>query len=264
MKKYILVARNMTIEIFTYRLNFAMWRARVVLNLLTTYFLWSSLIPSGRQFFGYSSSMMLTYILGSYFVSSFVLSTRSFGMGQDIIQGDLSNFLIRPLNYFGYWFAKDIGDKLMNIIFTICEFTIIVLILKPPFFLQQDPSLIFFSITAIFFGILIYFLFNILLASIGFWSQEVWAPRFIFAVLINFLAGNLFPLDILPKPIFVVFQALPFSYLIYFPVKVYLGKLGQQSILLGLSISITWIFILLFLVNFVWRKGLRDYAAYGK
>src|SRR5258708_3215319 len=100
MQKYILVAKNIIIEIFAFRLNFVLWRIRVVLSLLTTYFLWVSLFSSGRNLFGYSSTFMLTYILGAYFVSSLVLSTRSFGMGQDIIQGDLLNFLIRPLNYF--------------------------------------------------------------------------------------------------------------------------------------------------------------------
>lgn len=264
MEKYILVAKNMIIEIFMYRLNFSLWRIRVVLSLLTIYFLWNSLFSPGQTLFGYSSSQMLTYILITYFINSFVLSSRSYGIGEDIIQGNLSNFLIRPFNYFGYWFAKDIGDKLMNILFTLCEFTLILVLLKPPFFLQPNIYLIFLTILSVVIGIIIYFLCNITLACIGFWSQEVWAPRFIFSILISFFAGVLFPLDIMPRPIFLIFQALPFSYLIYFPAKIYLGKLDGVHILTGVSISIIWVIVLLFFTQKIWKKGLRSYGAYGK
>lgn len=265
MKKYLIVIKNMASEIFAYRLNFVLWRIRVILSLFTVYFLWSALFDSGDELFGYTLSTMLSYILISYFINSFVTSSRSYAIGEEIIKGSLSNFLIRPFSYFGYWFAKDIGDKIMNILFTIVEFSMIILIFKPPLFIQTDLLIIVQTIIAVLFGIVIIFLINILLSSIGFWSQEIWAPRFIlFGVLIGFFSGNLFPLDILPESLFKFFQSLPFAYLIYFPVKLYLGELTGAGIIRGLTISLIWIFILYFFVRIIWQKGLRTYGAYGK
>ena len=117
MKKYITAAKNTWDEVFTYRFNFVMWRVRNVVMLLSIYFLWYSVIPEGSQTLGYTQSSMLTYILLTSIVGAVVTANRSFAIGSEINNGNLSNFLVQPINYFAYWFSKDIGDKLMNLIF---------------------------------------------------------------------------------------------------------------------------------------------------
>src|SRR3989304_10319679 len=133
--KYLLIIKNTFSEMTAYRLNFALWRLRVNLQLLTMYFLWLAILPKGVLFGAYDQSLMLTYILGGGFLSSMIISSRSQGVGDGIISGDLSNFLIRPINYFAYWFAQDIGDKAMNISFAVFELTALFLVLKPPLFI---------------------------------------------------------------------------------------------------------------------------------
>lgn len=264
MNKYLLVAKNTWEETLTYRLNLVMWRLRTNLSLLALYFLWFAIIPKDAIIFGYSQSLMLTYILGTAIMSAVVLSNRSYAIGDEINQGNLSNFLIRPINYFLYWFSKDIGDKAMNIAFFAVELSILFLILKPPFFMQTNLNLIGLSMVSIVFSVLMYFLINVLLGFIGFWSPETWAPRFIFWVLLGFLAGSYFPLDILPTTIFEFFKLLPFSYLIYFPLKIYLGQLTHFELIEGLVIEIAWIIVLYFVSKLVWEKGLKIYTAYGR
>lgn len=264
MNKYFLIAKLTWDETFVYRLNFVMWRLRAVLQILTLYFLWVSLIPSGTSLFGYNQSSMLTYILGTSMVSSFVLSSRSSAVGDEINSGNLSNFLLRPINYFLYWFARDVGDKAMNIIFSIIELAVLFAILKPPLFIQTESLYLLLTFVAIVLALIMYFFFNFLLGLIGFWSPEVWAPRFIFTILLNFFAGGLFPLDILPKFIFSIFQLLPFTYLLYFPIKIYLGQLTIVEIFTGIIISLVWTLILYIIVQYIWRKGLKIYAAQGR
>jgi len=247
-----------------YRLNFALWRLRVNLQLLTMYFLWLAILPKGVLFGAYDQSLMLTYILGGGFLSSMIISSRSQGVGDHIISGDLSNFLIRPINYFAYWFAQDIGDKAMNISFAVFELTALFLVLKPPLFIQTDVGLLLFALCAALVALFLYFFLNFLIGLIGFWSPEVWAPRFIFIILITFFAGSLFPLDILPPYLYEVFKFLPFSYLIFFPLKVYLGQLTTIQMLAGLLTGTVWIVILYFVVNFVFARGLKIYTAYGR
>lgn len=264
MNKYLQIAKLTWDETFVYRLNFIMWRMRLILQTLTLYFLWVSLIPSGTTLFGYNQSSMLTYILGTSLVSSFVLSSRSHAVGDEINSGNLSNFLLKPINYFLYWFARDVGDKAMNIIFSIIELTVLFAILKPPLFIQTESMFLLLTLIAIALALIMYFLFNFLLGLIGFWSPEVWAPRFIFIILLNFFAGGLFPLDILPKFIFSIFQLLPFTYLLYFPIKIYLGQLTMIEIFTGIMISLSWTILLYIVVRYMWRKGLLAYTAQGR
>lgn len=264
MNKYFRVAKLTWDETVAYRLNFVMWRIRTVLQILTLYFLWFSLIPSGTLLFGYDRSLMLTYVLGTSLISSIVLSSRSYAVGDEINSGNLSNFLLRPINYFLYWFARDVGDKAMNIVFSVIELAVLFAILKPPLFIQTEGMYILLTFVAIVIALIMYFSFNFLLGLIGFWSPEVWAPRFIFIILLNFFAGGLFPLDILPKFIFSIFQLLPFPYLLYFPIKIYLGQLTIMEILNGIMISLAWTVVLYGLVQYVWKKGLLVYTAQGR
>lgn len=247
-----------------YRLNFVMWRVRVFLGLVTTYFLWLAVLPANGQLFGYSQNLMFTYILGTAIMSSLVLANRSYVIADDISSGNLSNFLLRPVNFFLYWFSRDIGDKAMNVIFSVVEICLVFIILKPPFIVQQNPLYVLLFIVAVFFGVSLYFLINLLLGFIGFWSSEVWAPRFILWMVISFVAGQYFPLDILPKSIFSVLELLPFSYLLYFPLKIYMGHLSIVLVLKGLVISFAWIGILSFVAFYIWKKGLKQYTAVGR
>ncbi|MGH7245640.1 MAG: ABC transporter permease [Candidatus Levyibacteriota bacterium] len=264
MKKYLLVAKNTWDEILVYRLNFILWRMRVILQLLTVYFLWESILPQGSSLFGYNQRLMLTYILGTSFMYSMVLTSRSYAVGADINNGNLSNFLIRPINYFFYWFAKDLGDKAMNILFSIFELTVFIILLQPSLFFQTNSLYMLFTIIASLLSFIMYFFLNFLLGAIGFWSPEVWAPRFIFSIVISFFAGGMFPLDILPKPVATFFQFLPFQYLLYFPIKIYLGQLSVLSICIGLCISALWVMIFYKVLQIIWKKGLILYTAEGK
>lgn len=263
MNKYFLIAKITWQEMFTYRLNFVMWRVRMVLLLLTVYFLWLAILPKNGTLFGYTQSLMLTYILGTSLISSIVLSSKTIAVGDDINDGKLSNFLIKPINYFIYWFARDAGDKLMNIMFSVCELVILFFLLHPPVFLQTNFFYIFFALFSTVIALILFFFINLLLGFVGFWTPEIWAPRFVFFIIINFFAGSLFPLDILPKQIFSFFQLLPFSYLLYFPLKIYLGQLSNIEVYNGLAVSIFWAIIIYLLLKLTWKKGLKNYTAQG-
>ncbi len=264
MNKYLLVAKDTWDEMLTYRLNFMMYRMRNVLSFLTFYFFWIALLPRDGSLFGYSQSLMLTYVLGTSLLSAFVLSSQSYKVGDDIIQGNLSNYLIKPVHYFLYWLARDAGDKAMNIAFAMVELVALFLLLRPPVVIQTDLLFVFFFILAVLIGMGIYFCFNLILGMIGFWSPEVWAPRFIFMIIVSFFSGGYFPLDILPKPIYIFFSMLPFQYLLYFPLQVYLKRISITSMLLELGLGALWLLILLILSDRLWNKGLSIYTAQGQ
>jgi len=252
-------------ETLTYRLNFIVWRIRTVINLLIVYFLWSAILPAGKSFLGYTQSLMLTYILGTSLLNAIVLASRSGDVGDEINNGDLSNFLLRPIHYFLYWFAKDAGDKTMNFVFALGELSVIFFLLKPPLYMQHNVFFLMGTLIAIISAILLFFFMNFLIGLCGFWVNETWPIRFLFVIIIvYFLGGGLFPLDILPKPLFTIFQLLPSSYLVYFPLKVYLGQLSLWQTIVGLCISFIWLFLLYKLVTYVWKQGLQEYTAQGR
>lgn len=251
-------------ETIAYRLNFVMWRLRGVLQLLVLYYLWLSLLPENATLFGYTQSLILTYILMATVFGAVISSTRLGGLGEEINNGNLSNLLIRPVHYFYVWIATDLGDKIMNISFSAVEVTLLVLLLHPPLFIQTNIFILLGTAASILLATALYFIISMLLGTVGFWSNETWAPRFIFTILLQFFSGSVFPLDILPTSIYNFFIATPFPYLLYFPLKLYLGQLSPIQVMQTLIISGIWVLISFLLLQKVWAKGLRLYTAQGR
>jgi ABC-2 type transport system permease protein len=240
-----------------------LWRIRVIINILITFFLWQAVFRTNSVIFGYSRIQMLTYIILINVLNGIVLSTQTFRIAFEINSGLLSKFLIQPLNFFAYNLARDLPDKIINTGFSIFEINIMILILQTPIIIQQDLLRLISFVLVSLLAALLYFEINILLSFIGFWSKETWAPRFIFNILLMFLAGTYFPLDIIPKQIYDFLQLLPFTYLVYFPLKIYLGAVDMSQLMKGLGIIIFWLFALMFIIRYVWHTGLKIYTAEG-
>ena len=264
--KYLTISKVSWQNGFVYRLNFIMWRVRQVIQLLTIYFLWSAVSSGQDQIFSYTQSTILTYVLGSSIIRAVVLSSRSIDAQGEISSGDLNNHLLKPFNYFIYWIARDVSDKTLNIFFSIIEIALLIFILRPPVFLQINPLTLFLFTISIILAATLYFIFSFIISMSTFWFYQYngWPQRFLSFVLIESLAGSLFPLDILPPSIAKLFTLLPTAYFIYFPMQIYLDRLSTQAIYSGFAIIFFWIIILYLFSQYLWRQGLKVYGAYGR
>jgi ABC-2 type transport system permease protein len=263
MKKYYLIALHTWQQIFEYRLSFVIWRLRAVLQVITLLFLWTAVLPQNSTIGLYNQSTMLTYVLATSFVSSIVLSSKTTQIGDEINEGALSGYLLRPMNFFLYWFSRDLGDKAMNVLFSLFEIALIILLFHPPLFFQTQILPLFFSVILLVLALVLNFFFSLIFSFVGFWSRDVWGPRFIFSQLLTFFAGGLFPLDILPKPFFNFLRFLPFPYMQFFPIKVYLGQLTVAESIMGILVSAVWVVVMYRIMLFMWGKGLQAYTASG-
>lgn len=266
MKKYLSIFFISWANGFVYRLNFIMWRVRSVIQLLVVYFLWLAIFRQGGTIFGYEKQMILTYVLGTALLRSFVLGSRSVDVASEIARGDLSNYLVKPINYFANWLTRDLADKTLNLIFVSFELTAIILILKPPLFFQTQPLQLILFIIASLLAMLIYFFLSFLISSVTFWYVEHsgWPVRFVSTVIIEFLSGGLFPLDILPQVAFNLLRFLPPAYFLFYPMQIYLGRLNFQASVTSLLVMIVWLLALIKITQFIWNQGLKVYGAYGR
>lgn len=264
--KYLQLAKTSWQNGFVYRLNFTMWRVRVVLQLLAVYFLWVAVLQNSSGVFNYSRSELLTYILGTSIIRSLVFSSRSIDAQSEISTGDLNNYLVKPLNYFANWFSRDLADKLLNILFGVVELGLFILLFAPPLFVQGSVVQWLMFIAASLMAMLLYFYFSFLISMTTFWLPEAngWPQRFFVFMILEFIAGGLFPLDILPAPLFKAIQFLPTSYFLHVPLQIYLGRLTGLAALGSLAVTVLWIVIFSQFAHWVFKQGLKVYGAYGR
>lgn len=266
MQKYLTIFRTTIKEYFVYRLNFLLWRLRVVLNLFLPFFLWSTVFDKNISFGNYQKPTLLSYILYVNIITTLVFASRTSEIASDINDGRIINYLLKPVSFFKFILTKDLADKAINAFFSIIETFIIIKLfsvsLVPP---SNLPIFLIFFIN----GVFISFFINLMLSLIGFWTTETWAPRFIFIVLVFFLSGNYFPLDILPKPIFYLLSLTPFPYLFYLPTKILIssGAIEQWSnglIYQQLFLSFFWLFAAWRLCLYMWTRGNKSFSFWGR
>jgi len=263
MKKYLVIAYLSLLQMFTYRLSFILWRFRNIFNLVFIYYLWTSIFTNKNSLFSYSQEKLMTYILVMTLVSSLVLSTRTAEICADIISGNLINYLLKPISFFKLVLSKEFTDKLLNFTFSVIEIFLLVIILKPHFFIQANSQVYFFAFLSFLIGSFIAFLISLNISLIAFWSSEIWAPRWIYSILIWFLAGSFFPLDILPDLLYKILLLTPFPYLFFIPTKIYLDGFSL-NIFPPIVISLVWCYILFIVTKKVWKNGIKNYNAYGR
>lgn len=267
MNKYLQIFKISFEQEFVYRLNFIMWRVRNVLQIFLIFFLWDAVFSSpGRVVFGYDRAKILTYVFGILIVKAFVFSARAVDVAGIVANGDLTNYLLKPVNFFKYWLTRDSSSKALNLIFAGIEITFLFVLLKPPFYLQTNPAYLIAFATSLLLAIVMFFSLLMITSSAPFLAPELaWGGQFLIIVIITeFLSGSLFPIDILPLNIQHVMLATPFPYLVFFPLQVYLGKVSGPSLVGGLFIAAFWTATLWLLMSFVWKKGLKVYEAYGR
>lgn len=268
MKKYFSIFKISLKHELAYKLNFVMWRVRNIFQIIIIYFLWNSVFTnSSTVVFGYDREAMLTYVFGVILIRSLVFSARSGDIPGEIGEGRLSNYLIRPVNYFKFWITRDLANKILNFGFSLIEFTILSVLLKPNLFLQTNILNYLLFILFLIIANYLIFVIRFIVSSITFWLPELaWGGQFLIMVVITeFLSGSVFPLDILPNKLLTVFSVItPFPYLVFFPLQVYLGKVPLVLALQGLIIAAIWTYIVTLLAKKLWNKGLLIYNAEGR
>jgi len=260
MKKYWRVFVTTVKEYFTYRLSFILWRFRNLLNLLIIFFLWNAVLEKQPVFGSYNKETFLSYIIFVNLIISFVMGTRTAEIANDIQNSSIINLLLKPVSFFKYNFIRDLADKVINLSFALLEAFFLISVFKVTIIFPKNIGLflvIFVSST------LIAYFINLMLSFVGFWTPETWAPRFVFFMMISFLSGTYFPLDLLPSFIYRLLLLTPFPYLFYLPTRLLINKIPPDinSLILG---SFAWVFLGYLITKAVWEKGNRDFSFWGR
>ncbi|MBI4051730.1 MAG: ABC-2 family transporter protein [Elusimicrobia bacterium] len=263
MKKYFYVFSLSLQQAMQHRASLLMDRVRSVALLLSLYFLWSALMQNQDSFLGYSRTQMLSYVLCMNLLRAFVLSTHAWDMVGEISSGRISSYLLRPIRYFGFCLARDFSQKVVFLGSALLEVFLLLWCLRATVYFPGSWRSVFFFFVAVWGAFFMYFFLAFLVSSLAFWTSESAGPLFCFELLLQFTAGVFFPLDVLPPYVQGWLHVLPFPYLIYFPLSIYLEKLPLSSILHGFMMQGVWMVILGWVAAGVWRKGLRVYMAEG-
>jgi len=264
MRKYFQLAKITFEEYYVYRLNFILWRFRNFVFFLSLVFFWLAIYGNRGEFLGYQKAQMLTYVIGIALLRTIVLGSRSIDLGSQIRSGDLTKLLLKPIKTMRFWFNQDVVDKFLDLFFAIIEITAVLLILRFSLYLPHSVTTYIYFIILSLLAVFLYFFLSFTLSVVAFWTEEIWATRWLFGVIfLEFLAGAFFPLDVLPSWLTKIIYLTPFPYLVFFPLKIWLEQLSGAMIIQAILVCFGWLVFFWWLSTFLWQKGAKNYGAYG-
>lgn len=248
-----------------YRANFFMGFFSFIFPLLIQYFLWISVFRSSSDdiVLGYSLPQILSYSVFAVITGRIVASNFIFEVNDEIKQGGLSKYLVKPMRYLPYRACCFLGEKVVAIILSL---GIVLFVSFGVNFLWRgtiDYFNIVYYVISLCLSIILNFLMFYSICGMGFWTRDASGAVFIITVVGNLLSGGVFPIDIFSEEIQSVLKILPFSYTNFFPVSILCGRTEYHDIVQGMMFQIIWIVILYLVSEIVWGIGLKKYVSVG-
>ena len=249
-----------------YRVNFFMEILSGILSSLIVIFLWMAIYRSAGEevIGGYSLKEMVTYLLGGGLINSFILTTaENPETSQSIQDGTLSSLLIQPVHPYGVWFFRDLGNKAFLFLLGLAGYTVVFFFFKGYLvFPASLGPLLLFLISMGLAALLQFFLFEGF-SLLSFWVENTYGIRFTLRVIMEVVSGAIIPLSFFPGMLQKIFFLLPFPFLIYLPMRIYLGKIPLTQVPLELLNEAGWIVGLALLNVILWKRGIQQYVAMG-
>lgn len=182
---------------------------------------------------------------------------------EDIQQGQLSSFLLKPLSYLSLKFFSEIPWRLIQGTFGLISLLIIFLILKlPPPSLERDQIVV--AGLMLIAAYLIMFLFKMIILLSALWFTDIGGLQQLSEMLVVVLAGFIMPIRFFPNAIATIAYATPFPYVFYFPIVAFQGLLKVEEMFSILVTQLIWIILLYLLYRYEWYRGVRRFSGIGQ
>jgi len=263
MRKYLMVSRLAIREASAYRLNHFLSFLVVAAPLIAVLLLWDTVFAEQQELAGLTRSEVLTYFILTRWLFELTGPSVWWEITSDIRNGTLSAHLLRPESYHAYYLALIVGSKLP---YGTVGFMVILpfAVLVGKAFIIPDSLFTWVSFPfSILLAILLGYQFTFLFSLTAFWLEEGRAIEILADIVVPFAMGNILPLSFLPPAISLFLGHLPFQYLLYFPLSLYLEQLTQAQVISGLLAQLEWIGALFLINKVIWRIGLRGFTAVG-
>jgi ABC-2 type transport system permease protein len=210
------------------------------------------------------TSELFTELLVGLIFLTFTSSTVYWHLGEVIERGGLSKLLITPTSLMKYYLFFSLSGVFRFVVYY-------SIILSPLFVLFGNKIIIgsfsVFLLTLPLFlsiGFLLRFLLAFMVGLSAFWTTMIYGQANLYENAIPLLIGVLFPYNLVTVMWLKQLLLLsPWSFVVYHPMQIYLGKYDTTQTLMVFAGGIGWCIVLYLLAKFIFKLGLKRNEAVG-
>lgn len=176
--------------------------------------------------------------------------------------GDIASDLTRPLDFYGFWLAQDLGRAAWHLIGR----GLPILLVYPLFFDFVWPAS---GLTWLLVGVsmvmavLISFSWRFLVNIGAFWTVDAYGLGRIAFMSVLLLSGFLIPITYYPDWLRSLLAFLPFTAMVNTPIEVYLGMPSGTPIPRALFVQAFWVVALMWLARAAYARGVARLVVQG-
>ena len=198
--------------------------------------LWRSVTPASG-FADYTSSAITQYIAFNQVTMWFTqFGIRIQARIRDAVRsGDIATELLRPVSFFAYRVSFEYGSMVYGLLFR--GLPVAAMLAGFGFYLPKNPATWAWTAISLALGAYIAIVQLYLVGIASFWTTEIRTASWVVTTLSLTLGGGSMPLEVLPRPAYLVAKWSPFACLTYNPARIYLELSGPVLILPALAWS---------------------------
>jgi ABC-2 type transport system permease protein len=244
-----------------YRFNLLLRVVGNLVNVLIQVAIWRALIGHGA-IAGVSLRVMVTYSILSTCLGMVLLVNLFGAVDERLRTGNIGMDLVKPLSYPLYLAADSLGTTAFQGLFTMLPtlaITALAFGVQPP----ASPLDLVTCIVATFLALAISFALGYLIALLAFWLLTTIVFEWAIEAFMTVFAGAFLPLWFFPAWLGAVAAWLPFRYMNFVPVAIYLGRIPTGDLAPTLSLGLAWTLALLGLTGWLWSRAMRRLVVQG-
>jgi len=244
-------------KVFEYKAKSLLWIFIPMANNLTLLLFWKG----ATEQMNYISTYYILMTVGGLFLTSYIEDDVA---EVDIKQGELVNYLTKPISYYWMKLFIEIPYRVMQAIYAALIIGIFIVFFRFNLSLVLRPlyiPLIFIIFTL---GYLISFTFKMSIAYLSFWFKDMHGFYELTTIIAIIFSGSVMPLEWYPPIMRSMAHILPFAYSSYYPIMTLIKPFEFIDFLTIICIQSVWLCILLVFHNFLWKQGIKEFTAVGQ
>jgi ABC-2 type transport system permease protein len=247
---------------YAYRANSYIKMFGALVSIFISINIWLALYKDNISVKGIYLSDMINFTI----INALILSISSANIGRFIAEkvkdGSIIVDFIRPVNFKCYVFAEQIGQNCYHFIFgTIVPCMVISIIYG--FNLPKSPILFSYFICAFVFGIFLNFQIEYVLGLLAFWFKTSFYIDWFLGAFKTLFAGSFVPLWFYPELLYKISLFMPFRFVSFEPISLYLGKIPQGSETNIILVQTVWLMLLIVLEKIMWIRIQKKVVIHG-
>lgn len=221
----------------------------------------SNYVPSG-----FSLSQMVTYIwLQQAFFTLFKYYDANKDISKQIVNGDISYQLIKPINLYNQWFFNFYTTNISKVVSRSAIFLLVAALLPFGYGISLPASWTYFGLF-----VLSFVIGSFLIVAINMFSYILvtitLSPMAVFGFMVNIaglFCGQVIPLPLLPKWFQTFTNFLPFRYANDLTFRLYIGNISITEGFKQIGIQLGWLIGLIILGKIALKKRSKKFVVQG-